>query len=65
MNDEDFLKLRRLVVSYHHALERHDFSDDGGNLKNFPVEFCHHACQWLVLKRQMTVYFPHEYYQLS
>ena len=43
------LKLRTLVVGFHGALVAHDFSDTGLNLRNFPVECCHHACKLLTV----------------
>ena len=49
MNDNDFRKLKGLVVAFHDALERHDFSDSRLNLRKFPVECCHYACNLLTI----------------
>jgi hypothetical protein len=47
IDEHDFQKLRALAVAFHEAIEQADFSDTGLNLKDFPVECCHHGCKLL------------------
>ncbi len=49
VNDDCLSRLRSLVVGFHGALVAHDFGDTGLNLRNFPVECCHHACKLLTV----------------
>lgn len=40
-------KLKLLAAAFHDAIDRMDRRDCGSNLKNFPIECCHHACNFL------------------
>jgi hypothetical protein len=49
VSNDSMSKLRKLVEGFQAALVAHDFSDTGLNLRNFPVECCHHACKLLTV----------------
>lgn len=49
MNDGRLSRLRSLAVGFHGALDAHDFSGEESNLKDFPMECCHHACTLLTV----------------
>ena len=43
------VKLKRLVVGFHAAMDPREFSETGLNLQCFPIECCHHACRLLTV----------------
>ena len=49
MNNNRLESLRSLAEGFHKALDAHDFGQTGLNLRNFPVECCHHACKLLTV----------------
>lgn len=47
MTQIDAQRLRTLATAFHDAIKQIDFSQTGLNLKYFPSECCHHACNLL------------------